>query len=255
MTRSATNAASELACEAWLGRLIESVPLARAGTDPEGVHQIRVACARLDAWLRMGGRRVLRDDLRWLRHAASGVRDHDVLLRRKLPPPIVAWLGAERETARARLLAAFDSPRFTALLRALPLLAPVPRERALDFERSERRKVAARGRALQHDDVSIEALHRLRRTLRRLRYAREAVGMDARRIEDLQDELGRINDAATALRMLERCPRTARRPALHSALAEEVRDATEGVRKAWLEKAHGIVAAEPVPAEPAEKSR
>src|ERR1043165_1021156 len=76
----------EIPPTAWLDRLEERTSLAEsapdAALDAEAVHELRVACGRLIVWLDLGGWRILRDDLRWLRRSAATVRDLDVVLHR-----------------------------------------------------------------------------------------------------------------------------------------------------------------------------
>jgi CHAD domain-containing protein len=81
--------------------LLATVPAARAGADPEGVHQLRVAVVHLRVWLDMGGWRVLHDDLRWLRAIAARVRDLDVQLAGGGLPS--AYAGSSGPSARMRV--------------------------------------------------------------------------------------------------------------------------------------------------------
>lgn len=231
-----TEAGAELvSAEPWLARLSEHVELAREGTDPEGVHQVRVAAGRLDVWLRMHERRVLRDDLRWFRSAASDVRDCDVVLARALPAAFASWIATERAAARQRMLATFAHPRCAALIGALALMPSFPAERGRAYVKRERRKVEERGRAIEREDADVADMHRLRRATRRLRYAREALGLGVRRIKALQDELGRLNDAAVALAHLDHCPHAPEFGELRAALGDEVRQAFEDAQAAWRE--------------------
>lgn len=231
-----TQARAELvSAEPWLARLIEHVEIAREGGDPEGVHQVRVAAGRLDVWLRMHERRVLRDDLRWLRSVASDVRDFDVALTRPLPLVFANWIANERAAARERLIATFAHPRFVALLGALALMPGFEAERGLAYVKRERRRVEERGRAIEREDADVADMHRLRRAIRRLRYAREALGLGVRRIKAMQDELGRLNDAAVALAQLDHCPHAPELAEMRAALGEEVRQAFEDAQAAWRE--------------------
>ncbi len=182
----------------WLDELHAALPVSRTGADPEGVHRVRVALARIRVWLRLGDWHVLGDDARWLRQQAAAVRDLDVRLAQH-PPPMVAaawrmrWLGAHRAW-----VAALDHPRTAALLEALELLPPVPHARALAEVRRLERTVAARGR--DAFDGGLARLHALRCAVRRLRVALEWSGLDSARVTALQDALGRACDAAIALK-------------------------------------------------------
>lgn len=190
-------------CSPWRATLAERIELARAGRDIEGVHGLRVACARLEVFLRLASWRVLRSDLRWLRRAASQVRDLDVLLAGDLPLELRAPLELERDRAGSALLEVLNHERAAALLEALdcaPLASPRDAKRVLT---SLGRRVAQRGRELEQSADEVENFHALRRALRRLRYAREWLGLDCAPIRELQDVLGALNDAVVERRWLE----------------------------------------------------
>jgi len=116
--------------------LIAHDPGVRLGDDPEDVHKGRVATRRLRSDLRtfaplLDGDwvRSLRDELGWIAALLGDVRDTDVLLERlhrhaaALPEEdaraaneLIRRLGDHRDQARALLLEAMDSPRYTNLL-------------------------------------------------------------------------------------------------------------------------------------------
>jgi CHAD domain-containing protein len=69
--------------------ILRNDPLVRLGTDPEGVHQERVATRKLRSHLRTFGPLLepdwsepLRSELGWLALALGAVRDREVLLER-----------------------------------------------------------------------------------------------------------------------------------------------------------------------------
>jgi CHAD domain-containing protein len=220
----------------WVRQLAESIEAVRVDRDPESLHQMRVAAGRLGVWLRIGRRRMLRDDLRWLRRAAARVRDFDVLLERAWPLPFSEWLARERTLAREQLLETLSAPRCTALLAALACQAPVEHRRAEAFLDRERRKLERRGRVLESKDAaSVESIHRLRRVVRRVRYALEWLGRKSRALKALQDELGRLNDTAVAIAELERCPRAPEFEDLAGELAHDLRIAFDDALAAWRE--------------------
>jgi CHAD domain-containing protein len=220
----------------WVRQLAENIEAVRLGEQAEAVHQLRIAASRLDVWLRFGGRRMLRDDLRWLRRAAAGVRNFDVLLERPWPAPVADWLASERAAARERLLAMLAAPRCAALLGALAGLGPVDRRSAHAFIRRERRKLARRGRVLEAGDAaSTESIHRLRRVARRVRYALEWSGRKSRALKALQDDLGRLNDTAVAIAEFERSPCAAEFADWRADLARELQLAFDDARAAWRE--------------------
>lgn len=191
---------------AWLERLQQELRVARAGDDPEGVHQMRVAAARLRVWLELGGRRALVDDLRWLRRSGGDVRDLDVLIAENTRPECAGWLSDRREEARRKLLAALDDERVDAMFGALACMPPL--------ERSEARKNLAKlvkhalraGAKTEKDETDVTRWHELRRTLRKLRYAREWLDEDTKKIHELLDVLGELNNRVVEARHLAECP-------------------------------------------------
>jgi CHAD domain-containing protein len=183
-------------------------------TDPEAVHQMRVAIRRLRVALRVGTDTVgpaadeLRTELGWLGGELGTVRDLDVLAERLGTAAtalgaadadgvgqLLAALHGARVSARATLRTVLDADRYRVLLRAL---AKQVRTTATDVHeapeptavqpadplslldrplRKLRRAVAAAG-ATPSDD----RLHMLRIRGKRLRYAAElALGLCERR--------------------------------------------------------------------------
>jgi CHAD domain-containing protein len=188
----------------WLDHLVKHLPVARAGQDPEGVHQVRVACARLLVWLELGGGRLLRDDLRRLRDHASRMRDLDVLRAEDPSASLPEAPGSELATARQELLQALEDPRVDRLILALESMPPLPAARARAAVCTLARTALRRGRGRRLRRGRVKALHRLRRAVRRLRFALEWTGAEVPRIVELQDALGAVCDHAVALRRLEK---------------------------------------------------
>jgi CHAD domain-containing protein len=216
-------------------RLIDHDPVVRLGTDPEGVHQARVATRRLRSDLRTFRRIVddewakgLRDELGWLADHLGAVRDQDVLLARlrdlakELPDAdaraaslVLDRLAAERDDTRRPLLEVLDSQRYLRLLDALVDAARAPRVgaeaagRAADvvapLVRKPWRRLRREVRALD-DEPSDDALHQVRIRAKRARYAADVavpvVGKPARALSkalaNLQDVLGDQHDAVVA---------------------------------------------------------
>ncbi len=178
--------------------------------------------------------------LRWMAGVTSPVRDLDVL-RADLPglvartspelsdgvEPLYAALDAERSTARAALLAALDGERYPVLVRRWRALGNVYRlgggEPGPDAARPAgsvaddlvwrafRRARRAGKVAMATDDRN--AWHDLRKALKRYRYVVNAVapmypkgtfGPVQRRLADLQDTLGRLQDHHVQASMIER---------------------------------------------------
>jgi CHAD domain-containing protein len=221
---------------AYLGRQADVLaalgPAVRA-SEPDAVHQMRVACRRLRATLRtfdevLGGAEAdqLAGELQWLGGVLGAARDAEVQSDRmadRMPhrQPEVAGrirrhFGAAGTSARAEVVAALDSPRFRELLTALDrLLAkpPLRPQAQADAEQvipvavrrsyrkvSRRMRLASRIPAGQDRDV---ALHQARKAAKHARYAAEVAepvfGRDARRfarkMAAVQSVLGEHQDA------------------------------------------------------------
>lgn len=210
---------------------VHQEPGARVGDDPEFVHRMRVASRRLRSALRLF-RPVnpelfehFRDELRWIARTLGTVRDLDVQLAQ-----VRAWnaegsgfdelervLESERHSAHARLLRAFDSKRYTALLDGMTVLLREERSNA-EFAKLPARRMALSlvlrqyaavrelGDALDEHSPP-EAYHALRIEVKRLRYTLEfirhlrpkAVQRFLPRLVELQDVLGNQQDAYVAL--------------------------------------------------------
>jgi CHAD domain-containing protein len=229
----APKALASLSAVEAVERLSAALPVALEGRDPEGVHQLRVACARLATWLHLARVHVLRDDLRWLRKQASAVRDLDVLLGADPPQEVSMYLHVERERARRELERTLDDPRMHAMLAAFALLPAVPRERARERELDLLRRAEKRGERAMRANAPIEDLHALRRAVRRLRYAREWLGQPVKALKEMQDTLGELNDCATQLRLIAECPPSAPRDAMSARLETALAKAREQTRERW----------------------
>lgn len=220
----------------WLEHLRRHLPIAREGSDPEGVHQARAAARRLRVWLELAGMRALDHDLAWLVRGTGRVRDLEVMLSSPQPKAFAAWLEQELREARAALLPVLGSPRTAALLRALSALPPIPtpeaEARLPRLERRLRRKAALWAR-----EDTLGALHDVRKALRRLRYAREWLEHDTGDLKRLQDALGRVGDLGFTLAYLERFAQQGGKvsPAHGRRLAGDLQRALEGAREGWRE--------------------
>jgi CHAD domain-containing protein len=177
----------------WVAHLEAHLPLALSGEDPEGVHQVRVAGRRLRAYLDLLGFRVLKDDLRFLVRQAGRVRDLEVALGGPLPEGFREHLRAELSEARRSLVALLRSPWMGALLRALRHLPPLDKGQARKRLRRLQERLEARFLELRAEP-SLERLHAYRRALRRVRYAKEFLGLSTKRERALQEVLGEVND-------------------------------------------------------------
>ncbi|MEA3390700.1 MAG: CHAD domain-containing protein [Pseudomonadota bacterium] len=212
-------------------RLNEAVLL--GDRHPEALHQARVALRRLRSAFSIfkplfgadERAAALREDLRWLARELGDARNLDVLLDKAPSGGLNERLQHAREEAYARVEAALASPRVRGLMLDLTewLLdgswltaagtqnlrgqqAQVFAAGALD---RLRRRVKKQGRDLEA--VDDEARHEVRKDAKKLRYASEFFvalfdGKRERRrhkrfvaaLEELQDQLGALNDLATA---------------------------------------------------------
>jgi CHAD domain-containing protein len=201
-------------------RVLAHDPGTRLGTDPEELHQLRVATRRLRAFLR-AGRELLdpqwaepvREELRWLGGSLGPVRDLDVLIEHLAPAveslgedvragrTLLRALERDRRAARRKLLKALDSERYFALLDALeqPIatVAEVPTLEAIHA--GEHRRLGKAARALGPESPD-EDLHAARINVKRARYAAELLGADqyVKSAKRLQDVLGEHQDAVFA---------------------------------------------------------
>jgi CHAD domain-containing protein len=254
-------------------RLIRHDVVVRLDTDPEGVHQARVATRRLRSDLRTfvplvsaDWARELRDELGWLADALGRVRDADVMLERmrvraaSLPQPsklgaarVLSALERERNVAFDELQEAVRSDRYVGLLDALVMAAREPalvgdsdlpaKEVLPELVRRPWRSLTKEVKAITDPPLDDE-LHGIRIRTKRVRYAAEAVapalGKRARAFAsdaaELQEVLGDFNDAVVAeSRLREWSTRARSREAIFAAgeLAGLERAAADGARAGW----------------------
>jgi CHAD domain-containing protein len=205
---------------------------------PDAVHQLRVAARRLRSALATfrkltdkASTKVLRAELKWLAGAVGQARDTEVIRARlkdmiDAEPPelligpvaqeIEEHLGTIQQQGRAAGLAALDSDRYFRLLDSLdaflaapPLSASASKEALRTVGRlvsAEQKRLKAAVRALDSatgrgpQDV---ALHEVRKSAKRLRYAAEAASPVfgnqsaalARAAEGIQEILGDFQDS------------------------------------------------------------
>ena len=225
--------------------LLAHDPGVRLGTDPENLHQHRVAGRRLRAALRTGRKLVdpawvepIRTELSRLGRITGPLRDLDVLLdwlereRRRLPAPdrtavaaLAQELEGERGTLRDELLRALDEPGYRGLLASLeqPVEAAAsPSRRTLRdrVSRDLQRLVADVRTAGRRPNA--DRLHGLRLAVKRVRYSIELAGApgngDALRVteaaRELQDLLGDYQDTVSAENLLRTRAVRSRQPLL-----------------------------------------
>lgn len=209
--------------------------------DGEYLHQLRVATRRMRSALRVF-RPVLdpefaaasREDLRWIAKVTGPARDWDVLATQTLPPIVAAYGGTRalravasrvavrRRDARAAVTEALSSPRYARLVMRLargldsesPPVAPAEDPGLATFAaraiRKGHRRLAAGARKLSI--LTPAERHQLRLEAKKVRYAAEGfaplfrakrVGRYLEIVSDIQEDLGRANDAAVAARLLD----------------------------------------------------
>ncbi|AGH51986.1 ceramide glucosyltransferase (plasmid) [Sphingomonas sp. MM-1] len=213
-------------------RLNEALLLLLSGREAGALHQARVALRRLRSAFSIfkpviGGKDhlALRGELRWLASELADARNLDVLLERAGPGALHDRIAAAREAAYDRVGEVLASARVRALMPGLaewtasgdwldaPGAAGDRDQPARDFAVTAldryRRKVKKGGRDLAHIDD--EARHEVRKDAKKLRYASEFFTSlferkrERRRykrfvdaLENLQDQLGALNDLAAA---------------------------------------------------------
>jgi CHAD domain-containing protein len=190
----------------WLDALRAHINAVQNGGSEEDVHQLRVATRRLASWLKLARIRILRSDLRWMRAAGGSVRDLDVMLAQEPPAPMAEWLSGERSRRFDHLLGVVAAPRTDALLSALAHVAPIEEARARQSVPRLARRVLDLGEQLQIAPNDIDAFHRLRRSVRGLRYALEWLQEKTGTFKEFQDLSGRAADLSVALLLLDVYP-------------------------------------------------
>ena len=254
-------------------RLLRHDPIVRLDSDPEGVHQARVATRRLRSDLRTFRAMLdpewvaaLRGELGWLGGELGEPRDADVLLDRltaraaALPhasaegaAEVIAQLEHRRTQAHTALLKTLSNDRYLQLIDRLIAAAQSP---ALNETKAQRpaattlppivrrawRPLQKRVKSLS-DPPSDEDLHMVRILTKRCRYAAEAcapsLGTPTRRLAhaagELQAVLGELNDAVVAEQWLRRVAHDGSPPGAFAAgeLAALERDAAQQARSVW----------------------
>ncbi len=222
-----------LPVDTWLDEFARQVERLRASIEPDAVHRLRVAAGRLSVWLELGARRSLRPDLWRLRRSAAAVRDLDVLATHDLEGAWTETLRQERAIEAACLRAALLSPRVEALLEGLVVVPEPDAVNVRSAIQNMKRRVQRAGDRLDDPEEKDRALHRLRRRVRRLRYALDWLGSDSTDLRTLQEHLGGLNDLAVELARLEA---RASDPALESrrhAVLREIDERRSRALEAW----------------------
>jgi inorganic triphosphatase YgiF len=233
-----------------ISHLLRNEPAALSG-QTEGVHQMRIAARRLRAALSALKAMIpaehyswTLEELKWLAGMLGPARDWDVFAANLLRPveralPVEADLKRLAEAAEQRRRVAYEglkeaigSQRYTATMLRLAQWfesrgwrdQPASEQAALLFAAIgdvapgliERRWRRTRKRSRQFGKLSQEQRHRLRITLKKLRYTIEfledlfdhgEVKALEKRLKPLQDDLGQLNDITTAHALVEEVSR------------------------------------------------
>lgn len=231
--------AFQIIARACLSQIVQNEVLVRRHRDSEALHQMRVGLRRLNA-ARSLFKTVLKSregaeiarNLRWLGKKLGHVRDLDVYRARlrEAGGRILERVEEERDEAYDALLRVLEKPRFMSLV--LDLAAWVESGKWLNktkkviraargepVEQRAARKLARRLKRIRKRAKHIAELdekqrHRLRMRIKLLRYGAEFhettfPGRQTARhrkallaiLEDLQDDLGEMNDIAVAERL------------------------------------------------------
>jgi CHAD domain-containing protein len=198
-------------------------PGTRLGTDPESLHDMRVAVRRSRALMHAGRSLIASDthalnaELKWLGGELGAVRDLDVLLERlnasaaELGAPdgtaarrLLRRLERRRTSARRALLRALGSPRYLTLLddfeRGLDELRPSADGGDLESLAGKQLQKLRQAVAELDDEPADDELHAVHKRGKRVRYAFELAGKNkvVTRAKGLQDVLGEHQDAVVA---------------------------------------------------------
>jgi CHAD domain-containing protein len=254
-----------------LAQILARDPGTRSGSNPEDLHQMRVATRRLRAVLRAarpmldaGWVEPLREELRWLGAALGPVRDLDVMREHlageiaSLEPSdtrggrrLLSLLDRERAEARQAMLDVLRSERYLRLLDALEDTARRPKivdaEVSLAGIAADEFESLCRAVEALGETPGDEELHEVRIKGKRARYAAELaeplVGRRAtrfiRRAKGFQDLLGEHQDAVLAaqrVRELAARARSAQAALVAGRLIERERERRDAARAAFAKQ-------------------
>jgi len=262
-------------------RMLAHDPGVRVGSDPEDLHQLRVATRRLRSVLKTAAPILdlvwvdeIRAELSWLGDELGPARDLDVLIPylreeageldagdRKALAPLFRKLGLQRATARKAVLKALRSERYLALLASIEAAAAGPPPGGAGSLRTEVENDFKRLRKAMRtvdEDPTGEAIHEARIKGKRARYATELLedelGKPGAKLlsaaKDFQDTAGEHQDAVVAearIRALLRGVRAQRTALAAGMLVSRQRErreaAARALPKAWrrYEEAAGKV--------------
>jgi len=244
-------------------RLLAHDPGTRLGTDPEDLHQMRVATRRARAYLRAakplvdpGWARELRNELGWLGTELGPARDLDVLLehlREEVSAlgaagepldALVSSLERDQTAARTAAVASLSDNRYFALLDLLESVEPVAAAGAdatladLWWDQFKRARKSFRELGPSSSDAD---LHACRILVKRTRYSAELAASElgnrgekvAAAAKRLQDVLGEHQDAAVAEARIAEWAESAGAAEAARALLERERARRTQARAEW----------------------
>jgi CHAD domain-containing protein len=192
--------------EPWISGLEIQFERVRDEGGATAVHAMRVAAGRMSVWIEIAGRHALHDDLRWLRRSAATLRDIDVMLGRERAPLWEAELRLHRALELAALRAVLATSRPRAIAAGLRCIPPPDERTARKGMRRLARRVLREGDRMMGGSHDAESMHRVRRRLRRLRYALEWLDTDAGKVKKIQDAFGDFNDRVVELAHVQSHP-------------------------------------------------
>lgn len=248
----------ETIVQACIGHFRLNQPLVIERRNPEALHQSRVAMRRLRSALALFRPATsdaefarIRDELRLFAKVLGDARNLDVYLQRELPAPVRGALIEKREAAYDAVIAAMESNRLRLLM--LDIVAwsmhgrwrrEIRAGRPLEpfvHRRMDRlwRRISASDRLKALDE---RERHRLRLRTKKLRYALEFVrglhddrrkrrGKFADEIEELQEELGHLNDIVIARSLVTADEWPIARHSAHERKKAHLRKAQRSLRK------------------------
>jgi CHAD domain-containing protein len=249
-----------------VGWLLAHDPGTRLGTEPESLHQLRVATRRLRAVLRTARPillptwvTTLEQELTWLSELLGPARDLDVQIAyfteesakldardRTLLAQFIAHLRTQREAVQQMVLSELTSARYVELIRRLQQAAQNPSvmESPLTVRQLAKREFKKLRKAISGltPSPSDATLHKIRIRTKRARYAaelaRNSVGKPASRFikstRAVQDRLGLHQDALQAerhIRQFLKYSTSVRAGFLAGRLAERQRHRRDTIRK------------------------
>ncbi|HSB96311.1 MAG TPA: CYTH and CHAD domain-containing protein [Spongiibacteraceae bacterium] len=227
-----------------LRHLRANVPGILAGEDLEFVHQARVALRRLRSAYKVFGDSAARDwqtimsETRWLASLLGNVRDLDVLLTETLPPieaalaleiefipfkkAVIALRDQHRRTLRSALISSRYAMLMLLILRVLNDPPPKPEGPCKSLRRFARRALNKRWRQVEQRASKWRAMdreqrHDLRKRTKKLRYAieflsplyaRNPTRRYLKKLQQLQQVLGLMNDETVAQKLIANLVKT-----------------------------------------------